>query len=79
MGGCSDPGWRWWRRRQVVEAQAGEVVGAGYILKGGGEGWLSVLEGMGRSQEFGFKHVEFEIAFGHPGGNVRQAVGHTGL
>ena len=38
-----------------------------------------VLGGMDGNQEFGFKHGECEMFFRHPGENVQQAVGHTGL
>lgn len=34
---------------------------------------------MDRNQAFVFEHVEFEISFRHPGGNVKQAVGHMRL
>lgn len=34
---------------------------------------------MDRNQEVGFKHVESEITFRHPGGNVKQAVGRIHL
>lgn len=32
-----------------------------------------------RNQEVGFKYFEFEISCRHPGGNVKQAVGHMSL
>ena len=40
---------------------------------------LWVWGGVDRNQEVGFKQVESEATFRHPGGNVKQAVGRISL